>query len=109
MANINVLNLTPHSLNLLGVDGVTVTIHSSGVARVSSTSTVIDTVAGFSVTRTVFGDVVGLPDHVDGVIYVVSTLVLSALAGSRTDVYGPGPLLRDAGGNVVGANGLAVL
>lgn len=36
-----------------------------------------------------FGEVTGLPDPAEGVVYVVSGLVLSALNGSRPDVVAP--------------------
>ena len=76
------INLTPHAINLN--DGRT--FQPSGtIARVS---------AGFSaieddVCVQTFGDVSGLPEATDGVRYIVSGLVLSALVGRRDDVVAP--------------------
>jgi hypothetical protein len=50
------------------------------------------------------GEVTDLPAAEAGVLLVVSALV--AGAAKRSDVYSPGELIRDAGGNVIGARGL---
>src|SRR5690606_31963979 len=60
------------------------------------------------VTETTLGELEGLPDPADGVIYVVSRLVAEA-APHRDDLYFPGRLLRDEAGRVVGAESLARL
>jgi translation initiation factor 2 gamma subunit (eIF-2gamma) len=59
---------------------------SGDVARCTATSLV--------------GEVVGLPDPIEGTIFIVSALVRLAVP-HRTDVASPGPgdLVRDAGGN----------
>ena len=112
------LNLTPHPLTLRNGAGDDVTLPPSGtVARVDSVSTPTgQTVAGLPVQVTVFGQVTGLPDPQDGVAYLVSALVLGALAGSgRSDVFAPatGPqdgVVRNDQGHVVAVtrlNGVA--
>lgn len=98
------LNYTPHTLNVVDNNGNAVNLPSVGVARVATTDTVRN-FGGFTLTTSTFGDVVGLPAPVDGVVYVVSRLVLTALNGSRSDVVAPGVLLRDDNGNVVGCKG----
>lgn len=100
-------NLTPHELNIFSDDGKVVSIPPSGqVARVAQTREQRGTIDGLAVTYSTFGDVEGLPDPQDGVIYVVSGLVLSAVP-DRTDVFAPGEAVRDGEGRVIGARGLS--
>ena len=99
------INLTPHDVNLNGV----VFGRSSAPARVSSTQEVVDEVelpeAKIQVFKTVLGSVVDLPDPSKGVIFLVSRMVASA-APSRSDLAVPGPLLRDENGVVIGSKGI---
>lgn len=60
---------------------------------------------GIAVTRAVYGDITGLPEPQEGVIYIVSALV--ALAARREDVLFPGPAIRDAEGRIVACRGLS--
>lgn len=63
----NLVNLTPHTVNLCNANGdVVLTVQPSGtVARVSSTQVVVDTVTlgslDVDVVKTTLGDVQGLP------------------------------------------------
>lgn len=100
-----IINLTPHALNLFTECGERV-IESSGLARCTASVELDTVVDGIKLCRTTYGDVVGLPPAKEGVIYVVSGMVLSALAGSRSDVFGPADLVRDENGRVVGARAL---
>jgi len=99
------VNLTPHDLTVLDGDGnVMLNIPPSGdVARVDVQHTLQDRVAGVPMYGTVYGDVTGLPAPRDGVIYVVSGLVRSAV--DRDDVVSPGKLVRDDDGRPVGCKG----
>lgn len=108
------INLTPHTLNIVKADGSIVDIPPSGDiarARVSSSSTfVIATLKGINVKQTfggVFGDVTGLPDTQDGIIYIVSRKVKDKVP-NRPDVLVPGAPVRDADGKIVGADGLSL-
>lgn len=106
------INLTPHTLNILAADGSIVDIQPSGdIARVSSSSTVIATINGINVSQQtfgdVFGDVTGLPDTQDGIIYIVSRMVKDRVP-DRLDVLVPGAPVRDADGKIIGANGLSL-
>jgi hypothetical protein len=101
-------NLTPHPLTLVGENG-TLTVPPSGIgARLAVTRTALlpITVDGIelAVSLPVMGDVAYLPPAEDGVILVVSAMVAGEV--NRPDVMSPGELIRDAGGNVVGARGL---
>ena len=112
------VNLTPHTLTVVDDSGNTVlSVAPSGtVARVATQQTVVGNVGGIDVVRTVFGDVDGLPAPADGVVYIVSTLVLSALkdAGvSRDDVVAPDTspqsAVRSADGQIIGVKRFQVL
>jgi len=104
-----VINLTPHAINVAqpeDANGERVwrTVPASGhVARVASSTRSIGTsVLGAPVKATTTrGAVGGLPDEQEGVVFVVSGFVRSALIG-RPDVVSPGALVRDAAGDVIG-------
>lgn len=108
------VNLTPHTVTLV-CGQLTVEIPPSGqVARVSATAQQVGSIEidGFSfpVVKTVFGEVTGLPEPQEDTVYIVSTLVLSAVQG-RKDVVAPntGAAIRDSEGRVVGVPGFQVL
>ena len=81
---------------------------SGTVARCTSlTCPITPPTGGVALVRVVFGEVVGLPDPTEGVIFIVSGLVRSAVP-HRLDVASPGELVRDAAGAVVGCRNLVV-
>lgn len=111
-----VVNLTPHTLNLLGDSGEAIAIAASGkIARVSETIHQVESVLAEGIELPVvyktFGEVIDLPEAgSDGdAVYVVSAMVASAVwqSTSRTDVYCPGIAIRDDQGRVIGAKGLS--
>lgn len=76
-------NLTPHAIKLN--DGRE--FASEGLARVSATFSSFDE---NGVCSQQFGDVMGLPEPTDGVLYIVSALVLIAVKlQGRTDCVAP--------------------
>lgn len=104
------VNLTPHAIKIIGDDSMTVIPPDGTVARVSQR----DLFDGFLEVgdrmipsyHTIFGEVTGLPDEVEGTIYIVSAMVAKAIPGRR-DLYSPAGLIRDENGNVIGCRGLA--
>ena len=108
------VNLTPHTITVV-LDNTSVVFPASGnVARVS-TSRVSgptlriygDSVAAhrrIQTSRVEFGAVEGLPDPVDGTVYIVSGMVAARV--NRPDVFAPGELVRDANGQPIGCKGL---
>lgn len=103
-----VVNLTPHALNVHDLAGNVTTFPASGtVARCSTTTTQVGEADGLPLFSTTFGEVVGLPDAQDGVLLVVSALVRQAVS-HRKDVVSPGELVRDDSGTPVGCKGLTV-
>jgi hypothetical protein len=103
-----ITNLTPHALHLNGVDGVLNIPPSGQVTRLAVTSQALDPVLvegiTLAVTRPTLGEITGLPEPTEGVIFVASALV--AEAAQRRDVFSPGELIRDEAGRVIGARGL---
>lgn len=53
------------------------------------------------VIRKTYGEVVGLPDPIEGTIYIVSALV-AQLTKDRNDLYLPGNIVRDSRGKIIG-------
>ena len=109
----NIMNLTPHALNLMpeGPDGPTVTIPPSGIVARCTTSRVTVTVDNITipVNRTQFGTVTGLPDPQQvgpDTIFVVSALVAQAVP-ERQDVFIVDDAVRDEQGRIIGARALA--
>ena len=108
------INLTPHSLNLYTADGVVELPVSGQLARVRSTSVFVGEAGGMPVYENTFSEVEGLPEPADGVVYITSSLLLKALktAGiSRPDVLAPGTgpndgPIRDQNGRIVGVTRL---
>jgi len=97
------VNLTPHVIAIN--DGRT--FPSVGLARVSATFGDFD---DDGVTEQVFGAVEGLPDPQDGTLYIVSGLVLTAMAGSdRKDLVAPASghpeVIRNDKGHIVSVPG----
>jgi len=110
---LNIINLTPHALNLMpaGPDGPVVTIPPSGlVARCAVDRVQVDTVTvdGMSVpvNRTQFGSVSDLPNPQPDTIFVVSALVAQAVP-DRPDVFIVDDAVRDEQGRIIGAKALA--
>ena len=109
----NIVNLTPHPLNLMpeGPDGPTVTIPPSGqVARCATSRVQVGTVTVDGITipvnRTQFGAVTGLPDPQPDTIYIVSAVVAQAVP-DRPDVFIVDDAVRDEQGRIIGARALA--
>jgi hypothetical protein len=109
----NIVNLTPHALNLMpeGPDGPTVTIPPSGIVARCTTSRVqvgtitVDNIA-IPVNRTQFGAVTDLPDPQPDTIYIVSAVVAQAVP-NRFDVFIVDGAVRDKQGRIIGARALA--
>ncbi len=105
----NLINLTPHDINVVGLDGK-VTIPKSGKIARCSTKTMASKNIEFEdvtipVYATTIGSVEGLLDEEDGTMFIVSRMVLDA-AKDRADLLAPGELVRDEKGNPIGCKGL---
>ena len=97
------INLTNHAINetTTGIE-----IPASGrVARVKSSTIKQGEHAGIPIYASTFGEIEGLPEPVDGVLYIVSSLALNAVPSNRTDVVAPGNLQRQKDGTPMGCCG----
>lgn len=103
----NIVNLCPHTVNFLDVNGNHVNVPASGnLARVAvNTVNTGETYNWIRVTRTTYGEVEGLPERKENTIYVVSFQVASRVP-DREDVFYPNESIRDSEGHVVGCNSL---
>lgn len=99
-----VVNLTPHAINVVGYEE----IPSSGVVpRVAMQTKVVVFVAGLPVSSTEYGKVEGLPEQIEGVSFIVSKMLKDACP-DREDLLYPAELVRDEKGNIVGCKSLGV-
>lgn len=103
------VNLTSHEINEL-VSGTTFPV-SGIVARVSTVETVDRNFGKIQVKKTVYGEIVGLPESQEDTIYIVSSIVLNALrelGTNRTDIVSPAKSVRGADGQVTGCLGFRI-
>jgi hypothetical protein len=91
------INLTPHDIVVAGHGNIPA---SGQVARVVTNRTCVGTIGGLRLTSQTFGEVQGLPDPQSDMFFIVSSLVLAALSGSRRDVVAP-----DTGADALRENG----
>ena len=110
------INLTPHPcvvFDAAGVSEVARIAPSGQVARVKTTAIeagqVVEAGIKIPVVSTTYGNVEGLAEPKDGMIYIVSILVVTALrmqGVNRPDVIapdtGPDSVVRDQDGKIVG-------
>lgn len=93
------VNLTPHDIRVENCNTEIVTFPSQGVARLATKQS--STLVGeFSFSRTEYGAIEGLPEPIDGTIYIASMLV--AQAAKRSDVVSPdsGPTAQRKDGQI---------
>jgi hypothetical protein len=104
------INMTPHPINIVDVDkNNLMTIPISG-SQIRLSTTTVDTgirVNGIAVTSTKFGQPVGLPELSEGVFYIVSAIVKSALP-NRKDLLVPAEMQRNDSGNIIGCLSLGL-
>lgn len=102
----NIINLTPHDINIVRNDGTNVkTLRSTGiVARVEQKFDLEGDINSIPLKRAFWGKVIDLPEKKESTLYVCSALVANAAkVEERTDVVCPGEFLRDEKGNIIGA------
>lgn len=106
-----IINLTPHPITLVNSDGSIIKswAKSETPARCNQTTEGVKTLkGGIIITRTEFGEVYDLPKQRDGVLYIVSRLVLAACP-NRTDLLVPNELYRcKKTGNILGCQSFSI-
>jgi hypothetical protein len=120
----NFVNYTPHDVNLILGEGLTLTIPRSGeTVRVTDERNVVDTVTvhghPVEVRRVTYGEAFltdkdgnrrPLPDTQEGTVMLVSALAgTGLLAVGRTDFLIVDGLVRDENGRPLGATGFATM
>lgn len=114
LMEVEAINLTPHPIGFVDQENQPLlTVETTTVARVSARTTTVGYffINGVQIprTHTVYGEVEGLPDPTTGVIYIVSGMIVSALAQQgihRDDLLVPGMQVRDEAGRVIGCRSL---
>jgi hypothetical protein len=107
---VQLVNLTPHPINICR-GGAQITVPPSGiVARVATTKDVVETITvdgvEIPVHKVIFGPVENLPEPVADTYFLVSAIVAQAVSG-RADLVVVDDAVRDAEGRIIGARALA--
>lgn len=111
-------NLTSKTINVITEEKEFV-FPSEGCARVLATTepfgeihTETESINGIPVVRTTYGEIEGLPEPQEGIVNIVSYVILNALKAKgnlRTDVVAPNTspsgVVRDEDGSVIGVRG----
>lgn len=111
MKNVKVVNLTPHDVNVMDEEGNTLMVFpSEGIARLLTQTVhhepfVLDDGTKIPTSSTEFGEVQGLPEPADGVVYIVSSLI-AGYYPLRGDLYIPNESVRDDKGRIIGCKSL---
>lgn len=105
--NTQIINRTPHDIDIVDDDGNLIVRHkSTGAARVEQDTMFIGfTSDGTAFFKSTFGEVIGLPEEAVGTIFIVSSIVKAALP-ERKDLVVPTGFVRNDRGTIIGATGL---
>lgn len=102
----NIINLTPHEVNILSGDKQIDLEPSGTVARCYVERDTVGEINGIPLTQNHFGQVTGLPDPEKDTFYIVSALVANACK-ERDDLVIPDETVRDGQGCIIGCRSLA--
>ena len=101
-------NYTPHQINICNEAGEIVkTFDNSGLIRLKASTENAGEIDEVPLSKTIFGEVEGLPEFQEGTFYIVSQLVKSALP-NRKDLFVPAEVVRDSSGNIIGCKSLGI-
>ena len=117
IGNTTIINMTPHTVNILKTDGTELAIEASGYKiRLQEMTTEECVMEGIRLTHSDYGKPVlvcpdgsedELPAEREGTFYIVSQLCQDALP-KRYDLFIPNELVRDEAGRIVGCRSLGV-
>lgn len=102
----NIINLTPHAVNIYTESGIKTIEPSGTVARCAQQKMLIGHIGDICLYKTSFGEITGLPEQQDDTFYIVSVVIANALKGRRSDVLIPIDPVRDEGGSIIGCRAL---
>lgn len=94
-----IVNLTPHPITLYSPNGMQEIPPSGQLARIRSSSQQVGEAGGVPIIRPVFDEISGLPDPAPETLYIVSSVVLTALRANgieRDDLIAPGTSPNDS-------------
>lgn len=102
------INLTKHPINIVGRKGQIETVEPDGtIARVTSVQKRVGQVNGYPIYRSYLGEIINLPEPIEGVTFITSMIVASF--ANREDVVSPNTAphsaVRDGDGKVIGVKG----
>lgn len=112
---IKLKNLTPHEIMVYtqNKEQVLFKVPAEGIVpRVSVEQKTVGEINGVPVRKNTYGAVENLPETQPDTIYIVSAMVLSALAGTRSDVVSPDTgagAVRDENNRIIGTTGFVTL
>ena len=105
---IEVINCTPHDINIILDEEKNIVIEASGiVARVSTVLSPSGMIGEIPLSETRFGEVENLPEPKYGTRYLVSRMVMEACP-NRNDLLVPGECVRDEEGKIIGCKTLSI-
>ena len=110
MTNSKLINLTPHTVNILLESSKVINIQPSGVApRIEQENHLLGVeICGVPVSKAVYGKTQNLPEEQNGVCYIVSKMVVDANP-SRGDLFYPNDIVRDEKGRIIGCKSITNL
>ena len=97
------INLTKHEIHEL-TSGLVLKPSSTPIL-VRTNTKVARMYAGVPIMHTKVSSIRGLPEPLEGTIYIVPALALNCIPKDRTDVVAPGSVKKDASGKVLGCIG----
>jgi len=103
-----VVNKTPHAVSIVDEKSQVVKTYEKGDSQIRLAVKIVQDAPlmdGTPTSRTNFGEPEGLPEFQEGIFYIVSQLVKSALP-ERTDLLVPAEVVRDETGNIIGCKSL---
>ena len=107
----NIINLTPHTVNICTEDGeIECSFKSEGVARAIQVAVPFGDVNGIELVEMRFGPTVDLPDPKAGTVLIVSAITASAAKAegrSTDDLVLTADTVRDKDGRIVGCRRFA--
>lgn len=103
-----IINATPHPINLVDDLGNIIKTFELGISiRLESQTVQVGNIDGIPITKTLFGDPIGLPEWKVDVYYIVSAMVKNACP-FRSDLLVPSEQVRDASGRIIGCKSLGI-
>ena len=109
----NIINLTPHTVNVCNEDNAIIrSFESRGIARAKQTAEVVGNLDGVELVSMAFGEPEDLPDYQEGYYYIVSVITANAAkaVGRRVDdLLITSDPVRDSSGRIIGCRRFALV